>query len=164
MEEEIQLAAQEEGYETTEEEEPTLEIGKIAILLGGPRFHTLRLKGNIQGQKVTVLVDRGATHNFIDEGLLERRNLQDQPFNGFIVIIPGNNSMDCTKWIPKLQVTIGNHTITDKFYAVNVDDTNAVLGVQWSYSLGEHTMKNQFPEMRFKNSDGKPILLRGMHT
>ena len=129
-----------------------------------PIFHTLRIKGNIQGQKVMVLVDGGSTHNFIYVALVERRKLKIENFDGLMVIILGNNSMDCTKWIPKLQVTIGNHTITNKFYLVNVDDTNVVLGVQWSYSLGEHTMKNQFPERRFKNSDGKPILLRGMHT
>ena len=81
-------------------------------------------------------MDGGATHNLIDATLVERINLQDETFDGFIVIILGNNSMDCTKWIPKLQVTIGNHIISDKFYLVNVDDTNVVFGVQWLYSLG----------------------------
>ena len=87
-----------------------------------------------------VLVDGGATHNFIDAALVERIKLQAENFDGFTVIIPGNNSMDCTKWIPKLQVTLGNHTITDNFYVVNVADTNVVLGVQWLYSLGDHTV------------------------
>ena len=127
-----------------------------------PRFHTLRLKSNIQGQKVTVLLDGGAIHNFMDATLVERKKLQDETFYGFTVIIPGNNSMDCTKWIPKLQVTIGNHTITENFYAVNVDDKNVVLGVQWLYYLVENTMNYQVPKMRFKNSEGKPMLLRGM--
>ena len=72
--------------------------------------------------------------------------------------------MDCTKWIPKLQVTIGNDTINEIFYVVNMADTNVVFGVKWLYSLGEHTVNYQFFEMRFKNSEGKPILLREMHT
>ena len=76
-------------------------------------------------------MDGGTTHNFIHAALVERRKLQAETFDGFTVIIPGNNSMDCTKWIPKLQVTLGNHTITDNFYVVNVADTNMVLGVQW---------------------------------
>ena len=72
--------------------------------------------------------------------------------------------MVCTKWIPKLQVTLGNHTTTNNFYVVNVPDTNVVLGVQWLYSLGENTVNYQVPEMRLKNLEWKPILLRGMHT
>ena len=42
-------------------------------------------------------MDGGATHNFIDAALVESRKLQDETFDGFIDIIPGNNSMDCTK-------------------------------------------------------------------
>ena len=109
-------------------------------------------------------MDGGATHKFIDAALVERRNLQAENFDGFIVIIPGNNSMDYTKWIPKLQVTLGNHTITDNFYVVNVDNKNLVLGVKLFYYLGDNIVKYQVPEIRFKNSEGKPILLRGMHT
>ena len=105
-------------------------MGKIEGYTGVPRSHTLRLKGNIQGQKFTILLDGGVTHNFIDADLVERRKLQAENFDGFTVIIPGNNSMDYTKWIPKLQVTIRNNTITNNFYAVNVADTNVVLGVQ----------------------------------
>ena len=111
-----------------------------------------------------ILVDGGATHKFIGAALVERRKLQAEMFYGFTVIITGNNSMDYTKWIPKLQVTLGNHTIIDNFYVVNVDDKNVVLRVQWLYYLGEHTFNCQFPKIRFKNSGGKPILLRGMHT
>ena len=32
------------------------------------------------------------------------------------------------------------------------------------YSLWDHRVNYQVPEIRFKNSEGKPILLRGMHT
>ena len=95
---------------------------------------------------------------------MERINLPTETFDSFTVIIPGNKSMDYSKWIPKLQITIGNYTVTDSFYVVKVDDTNVVLGSKWLYSIGEHTMNYKVHEMRFKNLKGKPILLRGMHT
>ena len=86
-------------------------------------------------------MDGGATHKFIDETLVDRRKLQDETFDGFTIMIPYNNFMDCTKWTPKLQVTLGNHTITNNFYVVNVVDTNVVLGVKWMYYLWDHTIK-----------------------
>ena len=109
-------------------------------------------------------MDGGATQKFIDASLVERIKIQYDTFDGLTVIILGNNSMDYTKWIPKLQVNLGNHTITDNFYVVNVADTNVVLGLQWMYYLWENTVNYQVPEIRFKNSKGKPIFLRGLHT
>ena len=67
-----------------------------------------------------MLVDGGATHNFIYAALVEMRNLPTKNFKGFTVIILGKNSMDCTKWIPKIQVTVGNHTIIDNFYVMPI--------------------------------------------
>ena len=49
--------------------------------------------------------------------------------------------MDYKKWIPKMQVTIGDYTVTDAFYVVNVDDTNVVFGFQLLFSIGEYYVK-----------------------
>lgn len=38
----------------------------IASFHGVPKFSTLRIRGTVLGQRVSVLVDSGATHNFID--------------------------------------------------------------------------------------------------
>jgi len=56
------------------------------------------------------------------------------------VIIPGGYKMDRTRWIPKLKITMGNYTLTDDFFVVDVPDTNVVLGVQWLYSVGKYTI------------------------
>ena len=72
--------------------------------------------------------------------------------------------MECTRWIPMLTITLGNYTLTDSFYVVNVPDTNIVLGVQWLYSNRKYTTSYQTMEMEFQDSDGKRIVLRGMHT
>ena len=99
------------------------------MLNGVPQFHTLRLKGVLQGQRITNLVDGGVTHNFIDATLVDKRKLLTEYFEGFIVVIPGNHTMECNRWIPNLQVKPENYTVKDKFYVVNVVDTNMVLGV-----------------------------------
>ena len=45
--------------------------------------------------------------------------------------------MQCTKYFPGLTLKMGNYSLTDHLFTVNVSDTNVVLGVQWLYALGK---------------------------
>ena len=103
--------------------------GVIATLSEVPWFHTLGVRGVVQGHRVGVLIDGGATHNFIDATWVAKWGIQTEKFEGFTVVLAGNNNMECNHWIPKLNVTLGNYVMTDSFYVVNVADTNVVLGV-----------------------------------
>ena len=47
---------------------------------------------------------------------------------------------------------------------VDVSDTNVVLGVQWLYSIGEHTVNYQIFEMKFQDSKGVLRVVREQHT
>ena len=103
-----------------------------------PRSHTIQCKGVVLGKRDSVLVDGGDTHHFIDEEMVEKIRIPNEPFDGFTIVILGHNTMQCKTWVPKLQVTIGNYTFVDSFYVVGVADTNVVLGVKWLYYIGEY--------------------------
>ena len=96
--------------------------------------------------------------------MVDKINIPIEQFDGFTVVIPGHNTMQCKTWVPKLQVTVGNYTFVDSFYVVNVANTNVVFGVQWFYSIGEHTVNYQIPEMKFQDSKGVLRVVRGHHT
>jgi hypothetical protein len=149
-----------------EEAKPRREVkgGTIATLLGVPRYNTLRLKGLVQGKRMTALVDGGATHNFIDASLVARRGLCTEEFEGFHVAVADGYTMSCLDMIPDLEVKLGNYTLTDTFYVVDLLDTNAVLGVQWLYSLGEIGFNYQMLTMSFRDASGSRVVLRGMST
>jgi hypothetical protein len=163
---------EETGEQEQEEDPPMAEAeqasmgkqGIIASLFGIPRFHTFRMRGGVQGHRVTVLVDGGASHNFIDASLVERKGIATEAFEGFSVIIPGENTLNCTRYVPQMTLSLGNYTITDDFVVVKVPDTNVVLGVQWLYSLGKYTTNYQTMEMEFQGRDGRRVVLRGMNT
>ena len=91
-------------------------------------------------------------------------NIPIEPFDGFTVVIPGHKTMQYKTWVPKLQVTVGNYTFVDSFYVVDVADTNVVLGLQWLYSIGDHTVNYQIPGMKFQDSKGVLRVARGKHT
>ena len=65
----------------------------MAVLSVVPHYHTIRCKGVVLGQRDSVLVDGGATHNFIDANMVEKRMIPTEPFDGFTVVIPGHNIM-----------------------------------------------------------------------
>jgi hypothetical protein len=78
---------------------------------------------------MTALVDGGATHNFIDVSLVVRRGLHTEEFEGFHVAVENGYTMKFLDMIPDLEVKLGNYTMTDTFYVVDLSDTDAVLGV-----------------------------------
>jgi hypothetical protein len=61
-----------------------------------------------------------------------------------------------------LEIKLGNYTVRDTFYVVDLSDTDVVLGVQWLITLGKITTNYQTLEMGFRDSDGKRVVLRGM--
>jgi hypothetical protein len=72
--------------------------------------------------------------------------------------------MECLNRVPNLEVKLGNYTVRDTFYVVDLSDTNVVLGVQWMITLGKITTNYQNLEMGFRDHDEKKVVLRGMST
>jgi hypothetical protein len=76
------------------------EVLTIASMSGVLNFNTFRMKGLVQGQRSTMLIDGGASHNFIDMAMVERRHIPTFDFEGFLVEVAGGSSMACDKYIP----------------------------------------------------------------
>jgi hypothetical protein len=72
--------------------------------------------------------------------------------------------MECLNKIPNLEMKLGNYTVRDTFYVVDLSDIDVVLGVQWMITLGKITTNYQTLEMGFRDQDGKKVVLRGMLT
>jgi hypothetical protein len=105
-----------ETLETTEEEVPELdcaagEKATLASINGVPKFNTFRMRGVLQGQRVLVLIDGGASHNFIDAALLKRRHIPTVEFEGFKVEVAGGSTMPCNRYIPGMKLTLGRHEL-----------------------------------------------------
>jgi hypothetical protein len=134
----------------------------IASISGVPKFNAFRMRGVLQGKKVSVLIDGGASHNFIDSTLLQRRHISTVEFEGFHVEIAGGHTMPCDRYIPGMKLTLGRQDLTQEFYVMDLPDTNIILGVQWLSTLGQITTNYKTMEMSFTKETRKKVVLRGM--
>jgi hypothetical protein len=98
-EEEEEAKKEEDGEKQKLADEKTHEevkSGAITTLLSVPRFHTFKIYSVVQGQRVTILIDGGETHNFIDSTLVAERGIPMVYFEGFDVVVYGGCVMPCT--------------------------------------------------------------------
>jgi hypothetical protein len=125
-------------------------------------YDTLQIRGTIQGQWEIDLIYGGATHKFNDASLVSRWEIQTEEFEGFDVAVEDGHTVECLDRVPYLEIKLGNYTVRDTFYVVDLSDTDVVLGVHWIISLGKITTNYQTLKIGFRDSDGKRVLLRGM--
>jgi hypothetical protein len=78
------------------------------------------------------------------------------------VVVADGYMMTCLDMIIDLEVKLGNYTMIDTFYVLDLSDTDVVLGVQWLYSLGEIRFNYQTLTMSFRDASGSRVVLRGM--
>lgn len=135
--------------------------GTTATLPGVPKYHPFRVRGVLKGQQVTCLVDRKTTHNFIDEGLVVKRVLQLEDFQGFSVMVANGFKISCTKKISQLSIQLGDYIVSDNFYVIGIGEVDVLLGVQWLHSLGIYIQNFQKMELEFM-ADGTKIVLRAL--
>jgi hypothetical protein len=96
--------------------------------------------------------------------LVSRWALQTEEFEGFDVAVANGHTMECLDRVSYLEIKLGNYTMRDTFYVVDLSDTNVVLGFQWLITLEKITTNYQTLEMGFRDNDGKRVVLRGMST
>jgi hypothetical protein len=152
----------EDGEEETVRKQPGVKKVIIASISGVQRFSTYRIRGVLQGQKVIVLIDGGASHNFIDFALVNKRHLPTAEFEGFLVEVAGGRIMPCNRYIPQMSLTLGRYSLTQDFYVMDLPDTNVILGAQWLNTLGPITTNYKTMEMSFNSEEGNKVTLKGM--
>lgn len=148
--------------ETNEQEEERGGDMKISLhtLAGIFNPRTIRLTGAIQGQQLSILIDSGSTHNFIQDAMADWLGLQLHPLPKFHVYIGSGEYLICRGRCEQVAICVQQATIKHDLYILTMEGANVVLGIQWMETLGE--IKTNYKEltMEFKLL-GKMIRLQG---
>ncbi|KAH9656946.1 hypothetical protein KPL70_022865 [Citrus sinensis] len=159
-------AMEDVGRESELESKPTegaenqvVEVSLNSVVgLTSPK--TLKLAGEINNQKVVVLIDSGASHNFISNELVSILKLPITNTKPYGVIL-GTGSATKAQGICRGVGLIlqGVETIAD-FLPLDLGSTEIILGIQWLEMLGVTHINWKTHSMKF-NVGNTPVNLQG---
>ena len=118
---------------------------------------TMKLHGKIENRDIVILIDPGATHNFICEKLAEELRLQLSPMPTYRIVL-GDGPMVYGKGkYVNVPVTTQGIMIIDEFLPLTLSSIHVIMGKQWLDSIG-------WVHQHFRNLVMKFIVDGQIHT
>jgi predicted aspartyl protease len=81
----------------------------LATITGITQPQTLKLKGHIKKENVTILVDTGSTHNFIDVNVAKKLNLFVYPTANIRVMVADGKKIDGVGKCHKIKLQVADY-------------------------------------------------------
>ena len=91
---------------------------------------TMRVKGKINGHWVTILIDTGSTHNFLDTAILAILQLSLDPTLTFEVKVANGATIQTQGVCTNVRVSVQGHAFVVDLNVLPLGDCELVLGTQ----------------------------------
>lgn len=150
--------------EPPDKECPIEEVGATEISLqalsGTFNPRTLCLQGSVKGRNLTILIDSGLIHNFIQDSMAYKLGVGLQSLQEFRVFIGSGEYLVCQEVCRQVPRTIQEVTMTEDLYVLTMEGANIVLGIQWLETMGAVTCNYKHLTMEFQHQ-GRQVCLQG---
>ena len=112
---------------------------------------TLKLQGELQGILIQVLVDIGASHNFISRKLVSKLGLSTRCSLGLTITLGDGHQLWVKERCHGMVLNLGIFSCMLNALVFDLGNLDMVLGMEWLKTLGEvlHNWKEH--SMRFKH-------------
>ena len=131
----------------------------LHALSGLPSSETFRLSSIIKHARITILIDSGSTHNFLQPRIAQFLHLPTQKTTPFQVLVGNGSVLDCNQICPNTQLSIQGNSFDVTFHLLPISGADAVLGIAWLKQFGPIITDYTSFIMRF-NHLGQAIELR----
>lgn len=111
---------------------------------------TLKLTGKVAGSEVVVLIDLGATHNFLSLEAIQQLNLPITPTVGFGVSLGTGEAVTGIGKCEGVLLQLQGLCIREDFLPLTLGTSDVILGVQWLETLGPVTTNWKTQHMKFQ--------------
>ena len=144
------------------EEETPLAMAEISLstVVGISHPQTMRMKGDINGQEVIVMIDSGATNNFISVTAVNRLQLESTKGDRYGVTLGNGEKIYGKGKCQKLLMTVQRIEIVEDYLILGLENSDVILGMQWLEKLGEVVTSWKKQMMKF-HWEGVECTLKG---
>ncbi|WVY89838.1 hypothetical protein V8G54_035352 [Vigna mungo] len=145
------------------EKEPAVELAGMelsALSVGGlttPK--TLKLKGRIGSREVLVLIDSGASHNFISRSLVGELGMAVKETQPYFVSLGDGQRRKISGCCERVTLELGNEVV-EQFYLFELGGVEVILGIEWLRKLGKVMMDWGKLTMVYQQGE-KKVIVRG---
>ncbi|XP_019459980.1 PREDICTED: uncharacterized protein LOC109359744 [Lupinus angustifolius] len=96
-----------------------------------------KVTGCVKGKEVVILIDCGASHNFISTKVVEQLQLEAQATPRYVVEVGDGHKVQCQGRCAQLGFQLQGLDFTQEFYLFELEGVDVVLGLEWLAGLGE---------------------------
>ncbi|XP_062118339.1 uncharacterized protein LOC133831953 [Humulus lupulus] len=148
----------ESGDETMQEEQLTMM--SLNSLVGISSAHTMKISGTIAKHPVTVLIDSGATHNFVSKELAQAVHLPITVTTAYGVLLGTRGRVRTEGICTNVELELGSLRVVTDFLPLELGVADAILGIQWLSTLGNMQVNWRTMVMKFEVG-GSWVTLQG---
>lgn len=163
VDEDVQGESDEEGDDHAHLDSVEVSLNSVSGLTPP---HTMKVNGDIGGTQVTVLIDSGATHNFISSHVVARLGMEVSKTSSVKVRL-GNGMFDRSRGMcHKVVLNLPELQIVEDFFPLDLGGSDLILGIAWLQKLGDMTVNWRDLRMQFWDEErrvtifGDPSLSR----
>ena len=115
---------------------------------GSPSTDTFSIFGSVKNAQLTILIDSGSTHNFLQLRIAQFLKLPVQSTHPLQVLVGNGSTLDCNQ----------GHPFFVSFHLLQISAADAVLGDNWLKKLGPITTNYASRIMNFTHQGQKVSL------
>ena len=95
----------------------------------------MRVRGFLKKLPLTILIDCGNTHNFIDPRISKQDDCFVHPCSSFEAIIANGGTLPCKGKCRNVRISIGDYILCSDMFSLPLGGCDVVLGAQWLCTL-----------------------------
>lgn len=121
----------------------------------------MRLEGELNGSKVEVLVDSGASLSFINPSVIHRLKLRAENIKPLGVRVANGERLECKSKLEDIPLRLQCYEFTTTLFALPVMGIDIILGIPWLEGLGPVLSDYSTMTMQFTTKEGREVMLQG---